>query len=504
MSMAGLAGVAVSQGRSTSVDSVAALNQCLVTPPRDDGRTEDGFIVLPIHFLFVDGQTRPVSELLCIVPASPETTEFDWFRIDRKTRQATKMHTRLEASHLLRSPDGKYLAVNGSYEGIQTIEIVDLPALMRRDTYTVIDEISSFPGSVSMEEWKGRELHVTSDMLLSHEGRNGRLFLLSDEIFAWNVETGAVVAQSASLRDPVQYFCDKVSNPQGNDRELAILALFHLKKQSAISCLESALGTESDEAKRKYMQAEFQELAKAVALQRECLSVSPGDLNANEVVVESVGALFSGGRSTPIDAIVCIANSTDGEGNIHQFWFRFDRAKPDSGIDLLRDSDDHRVERMRASPDGKYLAVQSDYVDIVDLSLLLTAGRYKSATRMSGSFKEWNGAALEVTSDILLSHAPIEVGDENHFLPLLAKESFLWSGETHTITPVWNALQYPVRYYCDGLASPEAETRQIAVKGLRLLGDKDSVSCIEQTLRSEPDEALQRELREALASIAKP
>src|SRR4030095_5829477 len=129
-SLAGLAGIAVAQERATPVDSAAVLDNCLNIPPRDDGRTQDGVIVLPIHFLFVDGQTKPVSELLCIVNASPETSEFDWFRIDRKNRQATKMHTRFEASHLLPSADGKYLAVKGSYEGVVEIAIVDLPALM--------------------------------------------------------------------------------------------------------------------------------------------------------------------------------------------------------------------------------------------------------------------------------------------------------------------------------------------------------------------------------------
>src|SRR5262245_65631951 len=121
ISLAGLAGIAVAQERAAPLDSAAVLDNCLNTPPRDDGRTENGAIVRPFRCLFVDGQTKPVSELLCIVSASPETPEFDWFRIDRKTRQATKMHTRLEASHLLPSANGKYLAVNGSYEGVEEI-----------------------------------------------------------------------------------------------------------------------------------------------------------------------------------------------------------------------------------------------------------------------------------------------------------------------------------------------------------------------------------------------
>ena len=165
---------------------------------------------------------------------------------------------------------------------------------------------------------------------------------------------------------------------------------------------------------------------------------------------------------------------------------------------------DGKVERMAASPDGKYLAVQYGYVDIVDLPMLLTARRYKSIRRIVGSFKEWNGAVLEVTNDTLLSHAPIEVGDESHLLPLLAKESFLWDSKTETVSPLWSALQNPVRYYCEALSSPEIESRRIAAKGLRLLREKDAVTCIEQALGQETDETLRLELRETLAATTKP
>jgi hypothetical protein len=413
------------------------------------------------------------------------------------------MHASTEVDHLVTSPSGKYLAVKESPEGAEGIDIVDLPELMRHGTYRSIDAISSFPLSVSIEEWNERELHVKSEMLLSSPGDRHLELAGGEELFTWNVETGVVVPQSASLQDPAQYYCGKISSQRGKDGAgVAIAALRFLKRQSGVSCLEQALATESDEGVRADIRAALQEIAQAAALQRECLSGTPGAVNANGTVVERVTTLFVRGRSTPMDTLLCIAGLNGGE-RFRSIWFRFDRTKPDAGGEFLLEGDRDRVERLRASPDGKYLAVQTDFVDVVDLPLLLTAGRYKSVRAILGSFKDWNGAALEVTSDTLLSHAQVEVGDESHPLPLLAKESFVWNSETDVITPAWNALQYPNRYYCEGLSSPEAEKRRIASKGLRLLGDRDTVSCIERALRSESDEGLQRELRETLVNLAK-
>src|SRR5262249_38716116 len=154
-----------------------------------------------------DDETKSVSEILCIAPASSDLQEFDWYRIERANRQLTKMYTGIRAERILPSPNGKYLAVFQSPEGAQSIDIVDLPALMRSNTYRAIDMIRGFPGSVSIEEWKGKELHVKSDQFLSVGG--GDLLSAQEEKFIFSVETGTMVAQSPSLQDPARYYCDK-------------------------------------------------------------------------------------------------------------------------------------------------------------------------------------------------------------------------------------------------------------------------------------------------------
>jgi len=85
---------------------------------------------------------------------------------------------------------------------------------------------------------------------------------------------------------------------------------------------------------------------------------------------------------------------------------------------------------------------------------------------------------------------------------LLSKESFLWDSARRTVTPKWNGLQNPLRYYCEGLAAPEIEKRRIAASGLRLLNDKDAATCIQTALATESDESLQRDLRELLSAFS--
>jgi hypothetical protein len=507
--MAIFAATAASQERSTSSASASIIDTCFASPPPADGRPQDGLVALPIGTMFVDGQTRTVDELLCIVPVSSDTPEADWFRIDRKTRQITKIYSGIQVEGLLPSPYGQYLAVQLSAEGHPWIEILDLPALMRSNTYKILDEVGGYPGTVSIGKWKGLDFSIKSDQLLSDPtGRHLDLLSTREETFLWNVETGAIVAQSSSLQDPVRYYCDKIAALRAEGRtganwewESAIEALGALKKESGAACLESALRAETNEGVRVDIREALEEIARAAALKNDCLNGSRNPSNSNEIVAEPIRTLFSRGQSIAIDNVLCVANPPDDrEGST---WLRLDRKTPDLRVEFLAGLAG-KVERMAASPDGKYLAVQYGYVDIVDLPMLLTARRYKSIRRIAGSIKEWNGAVLEVTSDTLLSHAPIEVGDESHMLPLLAKESFVWDSRAETVTPVWSALQNPVRYYCEALSSPETESRRIASTGLRLLRNKDAVTCIEQALGRETDETLRRELRETIAATTKP
>jgi hypothetical protein len=499
LSVALFAGTAAAQDNAAPVDSAAIFNKCLSGSLSDDGRIQDDFIALPIRTLFVDGETRSIAEVLCIVSASSEEPkEFDWFRIDRATRQLTKVYTGIWVGRVLPSPNGKYLAVYQSQEGAQSIDIVDLPRLMRNNTYKIIDVIGGFPGSVSIEEWKGRELHITSDQFLSAGG--GDLLSPREETFILNVETGTIVAQSPSLQDPVRYYCDKLAKMQGERRNgnpdydwESILALGRLGKQSGVACLESALRAETNEEIRAEIRTALEDIARAAALGNDCLSGNRTDPNTKGILLELIAS----------DKLLCIANATDERHG--STWFLLDPTKPDTG-GVLRGAGTggDKVERLLVSPDGKYLAVEHGFVDVVDLPVLLKSGRYRSVQLLVGSIKEWNGASLEVTSDTLLSRAPVEIDGESHALPLLAKESFLWDSKTENVTPVWSALQHPNRYYCEGLSSPEIEKRRIAARGLRLLRDKDTASCIEQALRSELDESLQRELREVLVTLTKP
>ena len=466
----------------------------------------NGVIAVPIEKLFVGGRTAGTAEMLCIVHGPSANDEIEWFRINPATRNIAKVHSGIEVMEVLPSPNGKYLAVAEYREGILTIDVVDLPALIRDNKHASIDQISSYPGSASIKEWKGDELVVTSNTLLSRlelAGLRLDLFSTNEERFSWNLATGAVVALSASLRDPVQYYCAKLadvydqrsrSNLYG-ERAFIAEALTSLRDKSGVPCIERALTIETDELIRTDIRASLDKLTQVAAWQKDCLSGSVDELKAKGIVAEPVTTLFIEGRPEAIDNVLCVANPVKDD-QTPRGWLRIDRTAPDAAE--VVEGLDETVEQMRVSPNGKYLAVQSRYVDVVDLPRLLTTKRYKSIHRLDGAIKEWNGGKLEVTSDVLLSHAPVHVGDEDHLLPLLSKESFIWNSENGTVTPVWNALHQPLRYYCEGLSAAEVDKRRIATRGLRLHNDKDAASCVQAALGAEPDESLQRDLRALL------
>jgi len=502
------AGTAMSQEVSKPEDPALIVNRCLSSPPSmkpDDS----GIIAAPIEKVFVEGRTRTVSELLCIIPGSfDELGEFGWYWINRTTRELTKTYASFEVEELRPSPNGKYLAVKLYTEGVAWIDVTDLPSLLRDRKYDPIDTVGKFPGSVSIQEWKGEgeELIVTSNVFLSQPaGRN--LDLASEERFSVNIQTGATVALSPSLRDPAAYFCAMLADyhtQQFTDRASVAEAIASLGQRAGIPCLERALATETDETIRSDIRAAIEELTALIALQKECLSGNLEELKGKEIVTESVTTLFVDGQSTAIDMLLCSANAIkDKRPQVR--WLRFDRSVPDPVGETLESGDSEtEVQMMRASPDGKYLAVEyrPGYVKVVDLTKLLTTRRYKSIQVFDGSFQQWDGTSLEVASDSLLSHAPTQTGDELHILPLLSKESFLWDSARRTVTPKWNGLQNPLRYYCEGLAAPEIEKRRIAASGLRLLNDKDAAACIQTALATESDESLQRDLRELLSAFS--
>ncbi len=120
------------------------------------------------------------------------------------------------------SPDGRYLAVMSVGEGHPIIEVVDLPQLLKQQQYTVLHSINPYPGVAYLEGWQGAELHIASDMLLTHRdpvtGDMPENFMLAgDEVFGLNVVTGAIRGVSEGAQSPAKHYSRILMDPLAGD-----------------------------------------------------------------------------------------------------------------------------------------------------------------------------------------------------------------------------------------------------------------------------------------------
>src|SRR5262249_43047685 len=117
------------------------------------------------------------------------------------------------------SQDGKYLAVLSAAEGAPFIQVVDLVEFVRRKAMKAVGELGvGINGDVSLKGWNGNMLEVRSGLLIGH---GTELLGTDEELFSWNVLSGAVVPQYKALRDPVRYYCGFVTAPGQYTRGLA-------------------------------------------------------------------------------------------------------------------------------------------------------------------------------------------------------------------------------------------------------------------------------------------
>ena len=241
---------------------------------------------------------------------------------------------------------------------------------------------------------------------------------------------------------------------------------------------------------------------------RACLARPADELRNREIYAEPITALFIDARTKPVDLVLCVASSVEW-----RLWYLLDRRARDFSHAYLDFGDESwalaEVRGLRASPDGKYLAVHASAeghpsITVVDLPTLVRERQYRPVGDSIDSYpgtvsiRSWNDGALEVTSDALLS-APL---DRSHHLLLLSDETFRWDFHAGTVVPVREALRDPVRYYAAALSSPQAAVRREAIASLGELQDLSAVPVLERALGVETDAAVLAEIRGALDGLS--
>ena len=210
-----------------------------------------------IRALPPDGSMKTLDATLCVASEHAEVQTY-WFWREQPGGDFVSLGVDV-SGHLVdglrASPDGTYLAVQMLVEVLNGVEVADLPGLIRQRTYRSVGVIASFPGSATIDGWAdNRTLTVRADTLLGRPSRAPgelALFLGTDDRFSWDVSTGKIVPLDNELRNPVQYYCDRVSADDTQTRLMSIVGLRALGDQSAVPCLERALNREQDRTLRQ-------------------------------------------------------------------------------------------------------------------------------------------------------------------------------------------------------------------------------------------------------------
>lgn len=157
-----------------------------------------------------------------------------------------------EVWQVLESPDGRFLAVVSAGEGHPSLEVLDLPALIRNKKPIQLLLIDSYPGDVSIGKWQDGRLLISSDMLLTRRSKDGRASVefMEAQTFSWNPADGKIEAVSEAARDPETYFTKQLSSPFLDARDSAVNWVRLLKAKQALPVLKKMLPTASPDQKK--------------------------------------------------------------------------------------------------------------------------------------------------------------------------------------------------------------------------------------------------------------
>jgi hypothetical protein len=487
------------------------LDLCLNGSP--DDRSLSDIVSEPIKALFTNGATTPVDEILCTsFSKETEPQVLGWFLLNPSAPSTVDyigkdFGEHGEVTRLAPSPDGKYLAVAYSAEGHPTIEIVDLPALMRDKQYKPLSLVGGYPGYVHIDRWEANALIVKSDSLLHV---NQRAALFDDEEFSMDVHSGKLKPLSDELNDPLRYFAGRLRDADSSIRLTAVWGLGELDDQSAVPSLKQALAVEGDEEVRGEIRWLLKRMARTTELVDVCISASPEALRTRKIISETVPAILVDGNTQAIDQTICVIPPEEEWGRL-QTWYRVDRSARHIAP-LAGGGGGDEVTRLSASANGRFLAaafknVDSTRIEIVDLGLLMRSNEYRTVHTIHGfrgsvAVQQWRDNDLHLTSDVFPDHIVSDKGEGDPVnLPLLSPEVFVWRSETATIVPPSGALQDPLEYYCAGITAAKTDGQRIALRGLALMKDRKSVPCLESALSNDTDVEMKAEIRRTIETI---
>jgi hypothetical protein len=207
-----------------------------------------GMLLEPLR----DGNT-----ILCVIHTNNEGPQ--WFLLSSTGWNLNERIGSLSSAKglitvLKASPNGKFLAVLSVAEGHPRLEIIDLKQLLSEKTYTVLQEINPYPGTIEILSWEGDLLQVSSDMLLTQMDKTSKqvpseLSLSWSETFSLNAITGVISGISEGAKNPAEHYSKTLMDPQATDAEkdLALSKLVTMQsEQLSVPYLLEVLDQEQD------------------------------------------------------------------------------------------------------------------------------------------------------------------------------------------------------------------------------------------------------------------
>jgi hypothetical protein len=216
-----------------------------------------GVLFEPLHNVRKDNRPLAENATLCVINTQnvgPQWFLLNTFGVGVNEQLGTISASLQNITQIKASPEGQYLAVISVGEGHPLLEVIDLPQLLQQKTYHVFQTLDPYPGFVEIQEWKGNQLHVKSDMLLTELDRQtGRVpseYALSwQETFAVNPVSGAITGISEGAKNPAEHYTQILLNPQASDleKDVALAKLLSLGQEDlTLSKLVQLLEQEQD------------------------------------------------------------------------------------------------------------------------------------------------------------------------------------------------------------------------------------------------------------------
>jgi hypothetical protein len=135
---------------------------------------------------------------LCVINTGYENGAY-WFLIKESSGNrvlGNNLGQLAEVHQLMRSPNGKYLAVLSVGEGHPMVDVVDLPKLLDKGEYGVLQVLDPYPGYIGIDRWYNSQLVVDSTVPLHLRKEDGRvdpeLLFSEPKKFVLNVSTGTI------------------------------------------------------------------------------------------------------------------------------------------------------------------------------------------------------------------------------------------------------------------------------------------------------------------------